>query len=198
MSKSDYESFIPEFLFCFPKFLLIQHGYQLMHPHKRTDLGRQSFDSLEANPLYGRTNGELHNIICRNGKCVCNSPSTRSKEKVGSPRWWPVVIFKHPRTLTEPHTNTHTHTHTFSSYFSFSSFSLLLLFFALCTGPGTHCHPFWAYARTGTPAHVYPAHMHAHTFPRPVDSSANLLPLFMSISSCCYFSVFSSVCIKHW
>ena len=39
--------------------------------------------------------------------------------------------------------------------------------------------------------------MHAHTFPRPVDSSANLLLLFMSISSCCYFSVFSSVCIKN-
>ena len=55
---------------------------------------------------------------------------------------------------------------------------------------------FWAYARTRTPAHVFPAHMHAHTFPRPVDSSANLLLLFMSISSCCYFSVFSSVCIK--
>ena len=34
---------------------------------------------------------------------------------------------------------------------------------------------FWAYARTRTPAHVFPAHMHAHTFPRPVDSSANLL-----------------------
>ena len=32
--------------------------------------------------------------------------------------------------------------------------------------------------------------MHAHTFPRPVDSSANLLLLFMSISSCCYFFVF--------
>ena len=42
---------------------------------------------------------------------------------------------------------------------------------------------FWAYARTRTPAHVFPAHMHAHTFPRPVDSSANLLLLFMSISS---------------
>ena len=56
---------------------------------------------------------------------------------------------------------------------------------------------FWAYmyARTRTPAHVFPAHMHAHTFPRPVDSSANLLLLFMSISSCCYFSVISSVCI---
>ena len=33
-----------------------------------------------------------------------------------------------------------------------------------------------------------------HAIPRPVDSSANLLLLFMSISSCCYFSVFSSVC----
>ena len=44
---------------------------------------------------------------------------------------------------------------------------------------------FWAYARTRTPAHVFPAHMHAHTFPRPVDSSANLLLRFMSISSCC-------------
>ena len=54
------------------------------------------------------------------------------------------------------------------------------------------------YARTRrpTPAQAYPAHMHAHTFPRPVDSSANLLLLFMSISSCCYFSVFSSVWIK--
>ena len=39
---------------------------------------------------------------------------------------------------------------------------------------------FWAYARTRTPAHVYPAHMHAHTFPRPVDSSAILLLLFLS------------------
>ena len=54
---------------------------------------------------------------------------------------------------------------------------------------------FWAYAHTRTPAHVYPAHMHAHTFPRPIDSSANLLLLFMSISPSCYFSVFSSVCI---
>ena len=40
---------------------------------------------------------------------------------------------------------------------------------------------FWAYARTRTPAHVYPAHTHAHTFPRPVDSSAFLLLLFLSV-----------------
>ena len=46
----------------------------------------------------------------------------------------------------------------------------------------------WAYAHTRRPAHVYPAHMHAHTFPCPVDYSANLLLLFMSISSCLWFS----------
>ena len=57
------------------------------------------------------------------------------------------------------------------------------------------------FGRMHAPVHrrtCYPAHMHAHTFPRPVDSSANLLLLFMSISSCCYFNVFSSVCKKFW
>ena len=39
---------------------------------------------------------------------------------------------------------------------------------------------FWAYAPTRTSAHVFPPHMHAHTFPHPVDSSANLLLLVMS------------------
>ena len=55
------------------------------------------------------------------------------------------------------------------------------------------------FGRMHAPVHrrtCYPAHMHAHTFPRPVDSTANLLLLFMSISSCCYFYVFSSVCNK--
>ena len=55
------------------------------------------------------------------------------------------------------------------------------------------------FRRMHAPVHrrtCYPAHMHAHTFPLPVDSSANLLLLFMSISSCCYFYVFSSVCIE--
>ena len=46
---------------------------------------------------------------------------------------------------------------------------------------------FWAYARTRTPAHVYPAHTHAHTFPRPVDSSAILLLLFLSNFLCVFF-----------
>ena len=62
--------------------------------------------------------------------------------------------------------------------------------------PYTRIHIF---GRMHAPVHrrtCYPAHMHAHTFPRPVDSSANLLLLFMSISSCCYFYVFSSVCNK--
>ena len=57
----------------------------------------------------------------------------------------------------------------------------------------TLSHIFWAHARTRALAHVYPAHMHAHTFPCPVDSLANLLLLLMSISSSRYFSVFSSV-----
>ena len=55
------------------------------------------------------------------------------------------------------------------------------------------------FGRMHAPVHrrtCYPAHMHTHTFPRPVDSSAILLLLFMSISSCCYFYVFSSVCNK--
>ena len=54
-------------------------------------------------------------------------------------------------------------------------------FLGVCTHPYTGARVSSTYAR-------------AHTFPRPVDSSANLLLLFMSISSCCYFSVFSSVC----
>ena len=40
---------------------------------------------------------------------------------------------------------------------------------ATCTHLLTLSHTFWAYARTRTPAHVYPAYMHAHTFPCPVD-----------------------------
>ena len=42
-----------------------------------------------------------------------------------------------------------------------------------CTFLGVCTHP-------STPAHVYPALTHAHTFPRPVDSSAILLLLFLS------------------
>ena len=61
-----------------------------------------------------------------------------------------------------------------------------------CTHSGLYPTHFVVYARTRTPAH-----MHAHTFPCLVDSSANLLLLFMSLF-CCYFSVFSSVCIKDW
>ena len=40
--------------------------------------------------------------------------------------------------------DTHTHRHSWRSFRSIrqsASFSLLLLFFPLCTGPGTHCHP---------------------------------------------------------
>ena len=53
---------------------------------------------------------------------------------------------------------------------------------------------FWAYARTRTPAHVYPAQdklvcTHAHTFLRPSTPQQTF---------CCflYISVFSSVCSK--
>ena len=55
-------------------------------------------------------------------------------------------------------------------------------FLGVCTHPYTGARVSSTYART----HV----------PTPFDSSANLLLLLMSISSCCYFSVFSSVCIK--
>ena len=62
------------------------------------------------------------------------------------------------------------------------TFSLLFSTYRHALTSGLYPAHFWAYARTRTPAHVFPAHMHAHTFPRPVDSSANLLLLFMSIS----------------
>ena len=62
----------------------------------------------------------------------------------------------HTNTLTHTHTHTQTHTQTLSRrvdvvpifFFCLYSFcvraqclSVLLLFFTLCTGPGTHCHP---------------------------------------------------------
>ena len=46
-----------------------------------------------------------------------------------------------------------------------------------CTSGHTYTH-LAAYARTLTLAHMHPAHMHAHTFQCPVDTSANTLPLF--------------------
>ena len=58
------------------------------------------------------------------------------------------------------------------------SYLATLLFLLTCTHLWALSHTFWAYARTHTPAHVYPAYMHAHTFPCPVDYWANLLLLF--------------------
>ena len=61
------------------------------------------------------------------------------------------------------------------------SYLATLLFLQTCTHLLTLSHTFWAYARTRTPAHVFPAYMHAHTFPCPVDYWANLLLLFYDI-----------------
>ena len=54
---------------------------------------------------------------------------------------------------------------------------------------------FWAYARTRTPAHVFPAHITRTHVPTPRRFLSKPSAAFY-VSSGCYFSVFSSVCIK--
>ena len=70
--------------------------------------------------------GRSFGVGCAGHFGGCREPRNRAKEL--------------PFLACTKHTHTHTHTHTRSIRQS-ASFSLLLLFFPLCTGPGTHCHP---------------------------------------------------------
>ena len=94
-----------------------------------------------------------------------------------SPRHWPVFESREVANAEARINGDEWSRHQFAIQ-NWPSYLATLLFLQTCSHLWTLLHTFWAYARTRTPAHVYPAYMHAHPFPCPVDYWANLLLLF--------------------